>query len=145
MLKSFGFALALTLVAPVAMAKSPIVDFENTCAYFENRAFGIKGTERMTWLSLLSDSCAEALEAVDQTPPFAAQAHVDYLTRLSELRTTIIEMNVSRFRERRARQARGIMRTVTPSGEYLIAKQIGVMTAYQTWVTSQGTDTAALP
>ena len=119
--------------------------FDKTCRYFENRTFFGNGSDRSEWLSLLSESCAEALRRLsrDVQPDQAAEDRA-YLERLAELRRVVIAMNVARFTEPQIARGR-IKRTVTGSGEYLIAKRIGVMHAYHAWAEASGFDTAALP
>ena len=127
------------------MATASMEDLHQTCTYFGNRAFGVQGTERIEWLTLLAESCHQALRRAEPTST-SLSADMLYLERLSELRTTIIDMNVDRFRDRRAPGALRTRRTVTASGEYLIAQRIGVMAAYNSWVEAHGIDTAvALP
>lgn len=144
MQRSFIFALFIGFSTSAALADTPAQHFQSTCNYYENRAFGEPGTERIAWLSLLSESCSAALRKADAHPT-QGTAELEYLRRLAELRDTVIQMNVARFRDRKARDTMNVLRTVTPSGEYLIANQIGVMAAYETWLEEQTIDTAALP
>ena len=95
----------------------------------------------------MSDSCAEALRRLigaGVADHEVRGADRVYLERLSELRRVVIAMNVARFTEQRIDRGR-IKRTVTGSGEYLIAKRIGVMAAYKDWAEAADFDTAALP
>lgn len=142
MLKIFYLVLGFVLSSSLAMAKSPEDDLTDTCSYFENRAFGEATSDWNTWLLMLSESCHEALRGAEVPGP-DANKDLEYLERLSELRTTVIRMNIARFRDRQAQQSQRILRTVTPSGEYLIAKQMGVIAAYRSWIAANGIDTAS--
>ncbi|MEM9032740.1 MAG: hypothetical protein AAGB18_08840 [Pseudomonadota bacterium] len=129
-----------------AMEGEQRTTYEQTCSYFTNRAGILTGGDRADWILLLSESCVEARRRLilARAEDVSASEDIDYLERLTELRQVIVAMNVARFTE--TGPGRGpIRKTVTGSGEYLIAQRLGVMAAYRSWAALSDFETAALP
>lgn len=106
--------------------------YPGTCAYFGNRTGGQRQGERADWLALLAQSCSEALRRLGSGSEDAADR--DYLDRLTTLRQVVVGMNVARFTgPGSGGPGLRIRRSVTDSGEYLIARRIGVMEAFSAW------------
>ncbi len=146
MFRPFVFCIALSAAAP-AGAETPAPEaFPGTCRYFDHRAAATgRDSDRGAWLDLLAQSCTAALDryaAADSSAP----ADRAYLERLSTLRHVVIGMNIARFTDvQPGTRTLRIRRSVSDSGEYLIARHLGVMDAYAAWAVISGFDLAALP
>ena len=124
--------IALGLPAPTAAGSA----FEKTCSHYENRARFLERTRPDAFEIVLAKSCRTAIEALARED---AQARI-YLERLTELRRTVVTMMIAENREPRAMQrtnARALPR-VSPAGEYLIARDLGVISAYREWTGQPG-------
>jgi hypothetical protein len=137
---AFGTGAALAGTALGQTQTHEITTFERTCGYFEVRSERLSRSKDRAWLPPLAESCRTALENLRTDP--GNMTDTTYLERLTELRSVVIDMNVSRFAKRNSARTRT---TVTPSGEYLIAHYLGVMDAYHNWAYVNGVETAALP
>ena len=153
MLRSLVFGAFLTAATALSASANPLpgdsAGYAKTCSYFQKRAEAQRGGERATWLALLSQSCREALRRLDARTAIDEpdiQTDILYLARLGMLKDVVIGMNVERFTARRSgeRGSVSIRKSVTASGEYLIARQIGVMDAFSAWAEASGFDTARL-
>ncbi|MEM6595010.1 MAG: hypothetical protein AAF672_09475 [Pseudomonadota bacterium] len=122
-----------------------------TCNYFENRAHFLPRGPEQSLEAILADSCSKALDRflshVGTTPYEAKRARL-YLERLTDYKDVIIEMNTSSFIAARSYppvQFGGAPRAVVSStGEYLIARHIGVMDAMRDWARTARFDLAGL-
>ena len=145
---------ALLLGVPNAMAGGPdFGDHAQTCRHFENRArFQPRGPDAPFEVRF-ADSCRIALGMARLGPsaPEAALAIAPevrearrYLERLTGLRLEVAAMNRARlYGENAGRRAQPRLRPqgridagfggVTRTGEYLIARHLGVMDALQRW------------
>ena len=145
-LVAFGTGAALAGSALGQSLAAQDQTFAKTCTYLEKRSTGYGSAHERDWVPILANSCASALTRLRANQ--AAERDRDYLTRLSELKTVVIGMNMSRFTEdgalEKARHQK-IRMTVSGSGEFLIAHYMGVMTAYRDWAEATGFETAALP
>ena len=130
-------------------------DLVKTCDHYDNRSRFKTRLGRVDLEVLLADGCAAALRslvvAVD-TNPFVAKRAVIFLERLNAFKTTIIEINVERLfgvdaapRSQPLAAASGTQmslvatsRPVSPAGEYLIAREMGLLDAYHDWRNSSG-------
>lgn len=134
-----------------------------TCKHFENRARFIARAPAADWIAEAADSCAEALRLLDPATAQDARSAAAHWTeaaqdasrataaalldRLTRLRLTVREMNTARVygcdpRPRalpvaaagggwKPQPAGG--RLVSRSGEYLIARELGTLTALRGW------------
>lgn len=161
MLRRIVFAVfsALLIIAPVkSVAFDPMgipiraipPHLEKTCDHYGNRARFMVRSSNPALEVILADSCAAALRSVVvsiHTDPYSAKrAHI-YLERLHTLKETVIVINLSRiFGEDAAPRAKPLgsalsdtgplakrAATITRTGEYLIARELGVLAAYQDW------------
>lgn len=102
---------------------------------------------------MLADSCERAFNSLYQrvdTPTYEAQHARAYLDKLAAFKTTLIAINMDRMFgaehiSRRAESAdeTGVgaglgaetsgIRPISPTGEYLIARQMGIIGAYREW------------
>ena len=130
-------------------ASSAEEDHTRTCAYFAKRVWAHDRGDRAEWLALLSESCAAALRERSATNRRDGEPDARgevYLERLGDLRRIVVGMNVARFTGARTAPGRSASRsTVTASGEYLIARHLGVMDALFDWARATEFATAALP
>ena len=131
-LPCFVVLIALGFPAPTAAGEA----FEKTCKHYENRARFLERTRPDAFEIVLAKSCRSAIEALDHED---TQARI-YLERLTELRRTVVTMMIAENREPRAIQrnnARALPR-VSSAGEYLIARDLGVISAYRDWTGQPG-------
>ncbi len=146
MFRPLAFCIALS-IAPPAGAETPAPGaFPGTCRYFDHRATATgRDSDRAAWLGLLAQSCTAALDryaAADLGMP----ADRVYLERLTTLRRVVIGMNIARFTDvQPGTRTLRIRRSVSDSGEYLIARHLGVMDALAAWAAISGFHMAALP
>jgi hypothetical protein len=149
-----GPALAALLLAPAAAAAAgpagfdhPLAEHAQTCRHFENRARFVPRVAGAPFTVRFADSCRAAL-GMARLGPSAPEAALDvpaevraarrYLDRLTTLRLEVARMNRARLygagadRLARPRQGAGF-RTVTLTGEYLIARRIGAVQALDRW------------
>lgn len=156
----------LTILVPVAAAagQPAILDADErwthsqTCAYFAERSALGQGTEEATLNGRLAFACEQALNELfdhaDPVPDQRKRARV-YLQRLNVLRTTVTRLNVERMFDvgpaRNTLPGAGVKPrrkrllgsgSVTATSEYLIAREIGVLSAYRDWIRAIGTDLA---
>ena len=124
---------------------------EKTCDHYGNRARFMPRSSNPSLEVMLADSCAMALRSIVvslHTDPYSAKrAHI-YLERLHTLKETVIALNLSRiFGANPAPRSKPLgsalsdtgpmakrSATISRTGEYLIAREIGVLAAYQDWV-----------
>ncbi len=161
-IKTFGAALILAF-SPLITSASPWVGFDiaetrQTCIHYDNRARFRDLKSGLAFEAMLADSCKTALDqlvgfSVDS--PYKAKRARTYLERLTDFRKTISEMNLQVFelsrqttRTRKSTspfETRQGHRMVNRTGEYLIARQMGVLNAYRDWIDATGVEMAVLP
>lgn len=117
--------------------------YDATCTHFENRArFKTRGEDAdlMVWLA---DSCRRALADLVGDAPDTARLGQTYLARLSEFKSLTLSMMLDMRRaqadhriEARSQPIRRI--GLTPAGEYLIARHMGLIGAYDDWANAAG-------
>lgn len=150
-MKTILFA-ALLAVMPVATfaQERPMLDegqrdfLTQTCKHYVNRAkFKPRGPDQ-DFITTMADACEGA--AASLTSPIFAErdAARHFLAQARSLRDLIIDMNMTRVfgtnytKWTRIKYEVGSMqeqvRRVSRTGEYLIAKQIGVIDAYEAWL-----------
>jgi len=120
-----------------------------TCAHYQNRARFSSRNQNASLEVHLADSCARAfrsLYARFDTSPYEQKHALTYLNRLSQFKDEIITINMDRmFGTDRTRRTviqgqlgdhlgeNSMKQPVTASGEYLIARSMGVIGAYRAW------------
>lgn len=128
--------------APAATAASPLADWRQTCRHYDNRARflprGAPGSPDAPFLARLADACLAALDLAELPAGDRPTAQAEtLLTRLTVLRLEVSAINRDRVfgvgRDARRNQAGswGAMGAVTATGEYLIARRIGVTEALE--------------
>ncbi|MEM1316075.1 MAG: hypothetical protein AAGI51_16080 [Pseudomonadota bacterium] len=147
------FAALALAAGPAPVSASPgspslsapeLDDHRRTCRHYENRARFKQRGPGAALETRLADHCAAALSILSrgaEAAPARARRARAYLERLTLLKTTIIDINRERiYGENPARFAQpradlGSVRAalVTPTGEYLIARHMGVLDALEAW------------
>ena len=140
---AFGAGAALAGTTLGQTHSNETETFEKTCHYFQIRTERLSQMSDRSWLPVLAESCAAALENIGRAPETVTDRV--YLERLNQLRKSVIAMNIDRLTSARDKTRPQFRVTVTGSGEYLIAHYIGVFDAYETWAHVNGFETAALP
>ncbi|MEM7213141.1 MAG: hypothetical protein AAF479_14840, partial [Pseudomonadota bacterium] len=152
-LKSFLTAITtvLVLTSHAASADGWVTQAEvddaingDTCKHYVNRARFKHRNPNQEFVVTLADGCLSAklsLKSDNQAERAAAHA---FLTRLRVLRDTIIEMNMERAfgksYEPRTRISYGVgssaepLRRVSALGEYMIAREMGLLAVYRAWL-----------
>ncbi|MCY4334605.1 MAG: hypothetical protein OXC60_08020 [Litoreibacter sp.] len=94
----------------------------------------------MSLEATLADSCGRALDRFlgrVGTTPYEAKRARRYLERLTDYKEVVIEMNTNGFKKARATQPTRLgghpRIKVSATGEYLIARQMGVLAALKDW------------
>ncbi|MEM7472249.1 MAG: hypothetical protein AAF340_12935 [Pseudomonadota bacterium] len=140
----FVFLISLGVSQP-SLAGSPWHGLQadplaRTCNYFENRARFLKRGPNMQLDAMLADSCRTALHRMIKhigTTPYEAKRARAYLERLTDYKRVVISMNTNGFlkaRSERPVQLGGAPQMkVSKAGEYLIARQMGVIVALNDW------------
>lgn len=132
----------------MALADSQAIHAQ-TCKHYKNRAFNIPRHIDAPLEVILADSCAlafKSLYARHDTSPYERRHARGYLDRLTLLKDTVITINLDRTfgidRTRRSKikvqlgdkvGASSTKQPVNKSGEYLIARQLGVIRSYREW------------
>ena len=148
--------LAAGLAAPAAaqeqaggFSRGAVEIHGQTCKHYANRARFKARTEEAALEVILADSCARAYKSLYNrfdTAPHEIKHARGYLDRLADFKAMIIQMNMDRmFGKARTRRTqlqvptvsfrskdRGIQ-PISPFGEYLIAREMGVLGAYLAW------------
>lgn len=138
-----ALCLALTEPAQAQARTVPSADFNATCHHFENRArFRDRGqdSDLVVWLA---DSCRSALADLTGEEPAKAQLGRRYLSRLAEFKSLTLAMMLDMRRahggHRIGDRSQRIRRIgLTPAGEYLIARHMGLILAYDDWAAAAG-------
>lgn len=119
-----------------SVAASAIPDAaSDACTYYRQRAGAEPAHRTASFEAMVSDSCVVAIRSLRGSSQEERVAAAVYLTRIAQLHQVVAEMNARRGvadlppdgGARRAGQ-------VTPTGEYLIAHQIGVLRAFEAWL-----------
>lgn len=145
--------ISVFLFAPLAATAGPSAPkgWSQTCFHYKNRAMFVSRAQvPLDPLVIMAESCADAfakMAAHDTAHDVRAEA-IAYLDRLTLLRRTVIEINMNRVRPYQSRGYRTLVQAnvplVTRTGEYLIAREMGVLQAYDHWTRHGGADIAAL-
>lgn len=141
-------ALLQRVPAPVAQ----------TCTHYENRARFLPRGHGALLETLLADSCYSALRDLFGPGRVALQRQQDaarFMNRLVLFKTEIISLNMQRSFGRdydadgkphhdAGRQRLLRFAPVSATGEYLIAREMGVLSAYRIWLGGRGAQVAGL-
>ncbi|WP_118133727.1 hypothetical protein [Oceanicella sp. SM1341] len=111
------------------------------CRHYENRARFLPREGEAALVVILAESCAGALRILDRGPlpgpagPAARASSRAYLARLGAFRSLITGINTRRFLSAQTgvRSMRA-SRPVSATGEYLIARRFGLISAYRDWL-----------
>lgn len=128
------------------------VELARTCTHYVNRARFMERTANAPLEVLVADSCAFALKRLTTSfgiSPYEAKRARIYLERLTEYKALIIAMNVKGFSKHRKVRLTGQRRPafglapskVSRAGEYLIARQMGLLEAYNDWASAANYET----
>lgn len=126
-------AICATLLSAAAQA-GPEPDarrmelFRATCAHYANRR-DAAGDSAAELFGRLAQSCERALAVVEAgpaAPTDRTRRALDYLGGLAGLKSTVVTMNMKRLF---APKGDAPVRTVSAAGEYLIAREMGILGA----------------
>lgn len=149
---SAGTEVATAGEGPAVEKAEGLSEHRKTCVHYDNRARfkpRIAGREgEVEYVVILAESCSLALRLAEgETPEAVRVASRRYLDRLTELRRLIVDMNVVRaFGEQAGPKAISVAgsgaaplqgggyRPVTATGEYLIARSLGLQSAFRRWL-----------
>ncbi|MDF0600169.1 hypothetical protein P1J78_05445 [Psychromarinibacter sp. C21-152] len=101
--------------------------YRATCTHYENRSDALASEEDALLVDRLASSCGRALDRLTGAAagPETRRRARAYLARLAELKATVVEMNMRRL----FGPSDGPVRTVSLTGEYLIAQRMGILGA----------------
>lgn len=149
--------LGLTLTAPDTRADDPAhyQAYANACNHYVNRAFFKPRDGQPEFVVTLADGCLAAQTSLGANAPHERVAAAAFLSRLVELRDTIIDMNMervfgkdynkyTRIPSNKDERSEPVPR-VSMYGEYLIAHQMGLIAAYNAWLDTGPKIAMALP
>ena len=156
--------LLFSIAAQPAIAKDegPVTQTEigaatngDTCKHYVNRARFKHRHPDQEFVVTLADGCLSAKASLSSDNPRERAAAEEFLTRLRTLRDQIIEMNMERAfgpdYTARTRMTYGVgsmiepVRRVSALGEYLIARELGLLVAYRAWLETGPELAAKLP
>ncbi|MDJ0627763.1 MAG: hypothetical protein QNJ44_05850 [Rhodobacter sp.] len=149
--RSFLFSIGVVVLIAVQSVAAPLTPaeflrFDATCRHFENRAHFMPRTEDSELVVRLADSCRHALSSLVGDHPNSAldtqklsHAYLDRLTAYKSLYIRMIVLNGTVPGEMFANRSRQIRRIgLTRTGEYLIARRMGLLGAYDSWASASG-------
>lgn len=122
---------------------------DKTCTHYENRARYPGNDGRLEFVSVLARSCRNALDRITNhrlhLSPYQARLTRAYLERLTDYHLMVLDLNMARFEDFRRLhpwETKGVRMTVTATGEYLIARQTGLLDLFSDWAAEAGYDVA---
>ena len=137
--KTAGALLALTLQGGANAEPATEIDmeYETTCRHYQNRTVFEVREGNPSFAATLADNCRAAMDAVGGDPVEETEA-LDYLDRLTELRMAVVALQVHSYRGIRASESQVKLKTrriasISEAGEYLIARDLGVIKALNAW------------
>jgi len=137
-----GSALLWLPPLPASAGQEVRAGDAETCRHYANRARFLRRGGPVDFIVLLAEGCAAAERSLAAPDPRERAAARHLLDRLAALRATVIEMNMHLvYGEPGLRRTRslsgsgwmGPIRSVSRSGEYLIAHRMGLIAAFETW------------
>ncbi|HUF88103.1 MAG TPA: hypothetical protein VMM59_12035 [Thermohalobaculum sp.] len=138
----FVIAFGAFAFAAVADLREPPLDeavragIAEACTYYQARAAAARQTRPGEFVVFLADTCSAAEALLEAGTAEQRQRSAVLLWRISELRRTVAQMDRARALRRAERGFDGLPShlPVSPSGEFLIAHRMGVMTAFDLWL-----------
>jgi hypothetical protein len=126
-------AAAAGAVPGAPLASVEAAAFPQTCRHYDNRARFLPRGEAAPFLAQFADGCRAALAQARDDGEAARRAR-DYLRRLTRLRQVVTDLNMRRMYGN-ASHAGVLTRSasVSRTGEYLIARLLGVTEALEAW------------
>lgn len=134
-------ALAFAAVADlreVPVAEAERAEFSEACQYYGMRAAAVSAVRRGEFVVFLSDACAVAETLLESGTREQRIHSALLLSRIALLRQTVVQMNARRARvsfDMPEHQTAEYL-PVSPAGEFLIARRLGVLLAFDTWLDS---------
>ena len=150
-------ALALTASAALSNVDPRLpydrASFGKTCTHYMNRARFKPRQANAPLDVLLADSCMSALNRLATRPgisPYESKRARIYLEHLTAYKSLIINMNVAGFAKARQDALHGnklpvfgrASPRVSEAGEFLIARQMGLLEVYEDWAKASNFETA---
>ncbi|MEL7154451.1 MAG: hypothetical protein AAFN51_11805 [Pseudomonadota bacterium] len=124
--------------------KHTTLTLSQTCTHYVNRAKFKHRHPDQAFVVTLADACTAATASLRSENPREVNTATQFLIRLRVLRALIIEMNMKRaFGDRYTawtrlghdkRAVTEALPRVSGTGEYLIARQLGLLNAYHSWL-----------
>ena len=146
----------LSLIAALLLwsgsARADQKDYAQTCRFFSNAAFQDRHRIGQTTFRMqLAQDCVDAQLYLGSTDPAVRARAGDYLAQLEAFRGLMVEMLVTRARERSTlsqdhwgQQRWGPpVHPISRAGAYLIAREMGLVSTHHDWTTWRRS--AALP
>ena len=141
----FLVALLLLMVVPPVTAGAgqafgaDRAGWQTACDTYDNRARFMRRDGDVAFALLMAEACRGAFASLDSGRPAERDAAARLLTRISALRDMIVQLTVDKAYGaggQPALTARGArpMARVSATGEYLIAREMGVIDAIASWV-----------
>ncbi|MDJ0825599.1 MAG: hypothetical protein QNJ16_08860 [Rhodobacter sp.] len=142
--------VAVAMSAPPAgaepLSQAESLQFEATCRHFENRARFKPRRPDAVLVVRLADSCRAALSAAQARAPQRKRNEIAlsraYLDRLTEFKSLYVRMMVQNGRSwhgaAKMRTPRVARLGLTETGEYLIARHMGLLGAFDDWASATG-------
>ncbi len=146
------FAFLIATGAAMASPRTSSFQFDpvffKTCHHYENRA---KFKPRHAGSALevfLAEACRDALDSLTKrvdTSPYERKRATIFLAHLTELKSTVLTINRERLfgknagprtqlqTDARIPKKYAPIGPITRTGEYLIAREIGLLAAYDDW------------
>ncbi len=119
-------AVSTTLAAQAAEPEERRMQlYTATCAHFHDRLAAVDDRGRLPLLARLSRVCDRALARLERPAPDRAAA---YLDRLAAYKATLVTMTLDRMFDPAVPAG-----AVTATGEYLIARRMGVLPPMANW------------
>ncbi len=122
----------------VAAGDSQRAVFSQTCEHYRVRAGAnpvLRGTAG-DFVVFLAGACGAAEVSLDTGTDRQRDRAALLLSRIALLRKTVGLMNAERWGRGTAAERAAMPSPVTPSGEFLIAHRMGLMTAFDAWLDS---------
>jgi len=133
--------LALTPASAPAGPAGPVA-YAAACNYYQNRARFRPREARVEFLVLLAEGCDAALRSLRRGSEIERRAAAGFLARIVRLRDEVIRINISRVYgveygpRSMPRTGSGRLMSlggVSETGEYLMAREMGLMAAFRDW------------
>ena len=131
-MKRIASLAALAAVFATSAVAEPLTErekaiYSSTCAHFDNRVESAPADVDTGLLFALAESCASALGDLGEE---SGDAAATYLARLAEFKAIVVGMNVRRV------FGDGPATPVSATGEYLIARRMGLLGAYRAYASA---------